>query len=214
MSIQPMTRGEPLPSSAPRSGGADWFEPEMLRVLPDLLGVALRLSRSQADAEDLVAETVAKAWLNRESLADRGRFRAWTFRILSNQYLGVCRARACRPTEEPLVEDEERFSLFDRLHQPFLLWWSNPEQDFLSKLLRQDIEAAVDSLPDVFRVVVILADIQGLTYGEIAADLGIPVGTVRSRLARGRGLLQKALWQQACDAGIRRPLQKGEARPS
>ncbi len=213
MSIQSTTRVGPLHSPAHRPDPG-WFEQEVRRVLPELLGTALRLTRSQADAEDLVAETVGKAWLNRDSLADRGSFRPWTFRILTNHFLGTCRALASRPTEEPLVEDDERFSLFDRLHQPFLLWWSNPEQEFLSKLLREDLEAAVDSLPDVFRLVVILADVQGLTYKDIAAHLDVPVGTVRSRLARGRSLLQKALWQQACDAGIRRPLQEGEAEPS
>ncbi|MGH7509539.1 MAG: sigma-70 family RNA polymerase sigma factor [Gemmatimonadales bacterium] len=198
-----MTRGATRPNPA-TSRGADWFEHAVLGVLPDLLGTAVRLTKSPADAEDLVADAVAQAWLKRDSLVDRSRFHGWIFRILTNQYLGACRARAGRPQEESLAEYEERFSLFDQLHQPFLLWWSNPEQEFLGKLLREDLQAAVDSLPDVFRLVVILADVQGLSYREIAVHLGVPVGTVRSRLARGRSLLQKALWQQACDAGIRK----------
>jgi RNA polymerase sigma-70 factor (ECF subfamily) len=95
------------------------------------------------------------------------------------------------------------FSLFERLHQPFLLWWGTPEQDFLDRLLREDLIRAIEALPERFRIVVVLADVQGLSYLEIAGSLEVPIGTVRSRLARGRALLQKALWDHACDAGLR-----------
>jgi RNA polymerase sigma-70 factor (ECF subfamily) len=100
------------------------------------------------------------------------------------------------------LDDHDDFSLFERLHQPILLWWSNPEQQFLDRLLRADLERAVDSLPENYRVVVVLADLQGLTYQEIADNLEVPIGTVRSRLARGRAMLQKALWRHGEDAGI------------
>jgi RNA polymerase sigma-70 factor, ECF subfamily len=113
-----------------------------------------------------------------------------------------------RPAVESLEareEQEEPFSLFERLHQPFLLWWGSPEQEFLDKLLREDLECAVDALPEVYRVVVVLADLQGFSYQEIADALGLRIGTVRSRLARGRSLLQKALWEHAVDAGLVRP---------
>ncbi len=99
-------------------------------------------------------------------------------------------------------EGEEDFSLYRKLHQPFLLWWGTPEERFLNDLLREDIQAAVDNLPDAFRVVVVLAEIRGHSYEEVAALLDIPLGTVRSRLSRGRALLQKALWDQARDAGL------------
>lgn len=89
-----------------------------------------------------------------------------------------------------------------RLHQPLLLWWGNPEQEFLNKLLRRDLERAIDALPEAFRVVVVLAELEGFTYPEIAAMLEVPVGTVRSRLSRGRACLQKALWEQALAAGL------------
>jgi RNA polymerase sigma-70 factor (ECF subfamily) len=94
------------------------------------------------------------------------------------------------------------FSLFDRLHQPFLLWWSNPEQQFLTKMLRAEIERALDALPDGFRTVGILVEVQGYTYAEVAEILSVPVGTVRSRLSRARSLLQKSLWDQAQAAGV------------
>jgi RNA polymerase sigma-70 factor (ECF subfamily) len=144
------------------------------------------------------------------SLRDRERIRGWLFRILTNLFISQRRARAIRPVEERLADNGPEFSLFERLHQPFLLWWSTPEQEFLDKLVREDLLRAIDSLPDVFRVVTVLADVQGLSYQEIAAALDVPVGTVRSRLARGRGLLQKALWQHATDAGVKSPVAEKE----
>jgi RNA polymerase sigma-70 factor (ECF subfamily) len=95
------------------------------------------------------------------------------------------------------------FSIFEQMHQPFLLWFGNPEQEFVDKLLREDLDRALASLPDCHRVVVVLADLEELSYGEIAEALGIPVGTVRSRLARARAALQKILWQQAREYGLK-----------
>ena len=110
-----------------------------------------------------------------------------------------------RPAGQPADEEgePEEFSLFERLHAPVLLWSSDPEREFLDRLLREDLERAIASLPDPFRLAVVLADVQGFAYQEIADTLQIPVGTVRSRLARGRALLQKALWEHARDAGLR-----------
>lgn len=179
-----------------------WFEQAVHGVLPELLGTARRLARNRDDAEDLAAEAITRAWLHRQSLRERDRFAGWLLRILTNLYLSRRRAEATRPTETTLDEEGE-FSLFERLHQPFLLWWGTPEQEFLDRLLREDLIRAIEGLPDVYRVVVVLADVRGFSYGEIATTLEIPVGTVRSRLARGRALLQKALWEHACDAGLR-----------
>jgi RNA polymerase sigma-70 factor (ECF subfamily) len=89
------------------------------------------------------------------------------------------------------------------MHQPFLLWFSNPEQEFLDRLLREDLERALATLPEHHRVVVILADLEEFNYREIADTLGVPLGTVRSRLARARGTLQKLLWEQAQARGLR-----------
>lgn len=98
--------------------------------------------------------------------------------------------------------EEASFSLFEELHQPFLLWWGSPEKEFFNKLLREEIEKAIDALPEAFRVAVVLSDLEGFSYREIAQILRLPVGTVRSRLARGRSLLQKALWGHAQEAGL------------
>jgi RNA polymerase sigma-70 factor (ECF subfamily) len=140
----------------------------------------------------------------RDMLKERAAFRGWTFRILSNAFVSQRRSGAVRAVEESLDEPggTEGFSLFERLHQPFLLWWGNPEREFFDRLLRDDLERAIDALPEVFRVVVVLADVQGLSYREIADALDIPIGTVRSRLARARGQMQRMLWEQGRDAGL------------
>ncbi|MGQ0639761.1 MAG: sigma-70 family RNA polymerase sigma factor [Gemmatimonadaceae bacterium] len=201
--VEPNARaGEPRVMNVDETD-AVWFERSILDVLPDLIGAARRLTRNSADAEDLVADAVAKAWLGLASLKDRSRFRGWIFRILTNEFLAQRRSRAARPDPEALPDETGEFSIFEQLHQPFLLWWSNPEKEFLDKLLREDLVRAIERVPEPFRMAVILADVHGLSYQEIAAAVGVPIGTVRSRLARGRSLLQKALWEHARDAGVR-----------
>lgn len=113
----------------------------------------------------------------------------------------MVRSQAEAFAEHP-SDAETTFSLFEELHQLFLLRWGNPEKDFLNKLLAKDLEQAVDALPEAFRIVIVLSDVEGFSYHEISEILKVPVGTVRSRLARGRGLLQKALWDHANDAGL------------
>jgi RNA polymerase sigma-70 factor (ECF subfamily) len=183
----------------------DAFESQVLAILGPLHGVARRLTKNEADAEDLVAESVTRAWQARASLADTGAFRAWMFRILNNTFISERRKALARPREELLLDEsgeETAFSIFERLHQPFLLWFANPEQEFLEKLLREDLDRALAALPEHYRVVVVLADVEGLKYGEIAEALDVPVGTVRSRLARARSALQRTLWNVARDHGL------------
>jgi RNA polymerase sigma-70 factor (ECF subfamily) len=196
-----------VPVRRTASGGSaadrDWFEGLVVGLLPDLYGTALRLSRNRADAEDLVADAVARAWSHLDELADRERLRGWLFRILTNAFLSARRAEARHGVEEPLDDGkDDAFSLFEKLHAPILLLWGSPEREFLNNLLREDLARAVDALPEPFRVVVVLADMHGAAYQEIAETLQVPIGTVRSRLARARGLLQKALWTHARDRGL------------
>ena len=182
-----------------------WFADQVQALLPELFGTALRLIPNRADAEDLVADAVAKAWIGLASLQQRSALRGWLFKILTNTFLSSCRAPTARAPHVPLAEEADHgpvFSLFERLHQPFLLWWGNPEQAFLDRLLREDVARAIDALPDPFRVVVVLVDVQGWAYQEVADALAVPVGTVRSRLARGRGALQRSLWEHGRDAGL------------
>jgi RNA polymerase sigma-70 factor (ECF subfamily) len=190
-----------------------WFEQAVLAMLPELLGTARRLTGNPDDAEDLVAEAITRAWIHRDSLRERERFGGWLFRILTNLFLSRRRAETSRP-RDTCLDDEAEFSLFDRLHQPFLLWWGSPEQEFLDRLLREDLVRAIEALPDPYRIVVVMADLQGFSYAETAAMLDVPVGTIRSRLARGRGLLQEALWEHACDAGLRTDTTKEKAEPA
>jgi RNA polymerase sigma-70 factor, ECF subfamily len=185
------------------SDRTSWFAAQAERLIPDLYGAALRLAKNEADAQDLVADALANAWTHLDGLQDRKSFRGWVFRILHNCFVSRCRSARAQATEESYDEGAD-FSLFERLHQPFLLWWGgNPEREFFDRLLRDDLERAVDRLPETFRAVVVLADLQGFAYQEIADILDIPLGTVRSRLARGRSVLQRALWDHAVDAGLR-----------
>jgi RNA polymerase sigma-70 factor (ECF subfamily) len=188
-----------------KSSDADraFFRAEIERLMDQLYGTALRLTRNSADAEDLVSEAVAKAWAGFPQLVDRQSFPKWLFRILTNTF--VSERRRGRPEISGNITDtdaEECFSLFEKLHQPFLLWWSNPEHELINKLLREDIERALDGLQEAYRTVLILVEINGHSYAEVADLLGLPIGTVRSRLNRARSLLQRALWAQAQAAGL------------
>jgi RNA polymerase sigma-70 factor (ECF subfamily) len=182
------------------------FETQVMQIVGRLHGVAMRLTRNETEAEDLVAETIARAWRARDSLATPAAFQGWIFRILNNTFISDRRRASVRGQIEPLVdvdtEDEQPFSIFEKLHQPFLLWFGNPEQEFLDKLLRDDIDRALAAIPEHYRVVVVMADMEDLKYVEIAEALQIPIGTVRSRLARARAALQEKLWTLARDRGM------------
>jgi len=185
----------------------EFFEKQLLELLGPLQGVARRLTGNDADAEDLVADTVMRALRALDTLECEAAFRSWMFRILNNTFISDCRKAGARPRTESIdVEDEEGagFSLFEQMHQPFLLWFSNPEQEFLDKLLREDLERALAALPEHHRVIVVMSDLEECSYAEIAEALCIPIGTVRSRLARARSALQKALWARANEYGLRK----------
>jgi RNA polymerase sigma-70 factor (ECF subfamily) len=185
-----------------------WFSQRIEENSDSLYSLAHRLTRNSADAEDLVADAVAKAWAALPALEDRHRFRPWIFRILHNRFISDYRKKAARPVETGYAEsmhsddDEEVASLLIRQPDEFLNWWANPERAFANDLLGKDIVAAIELLPESFRVTVVLINVEGLSYDETAEVLGVPPGTVRSRMRRGRTLLQKALWQHAKDAGL------------
>jgi RNA polymerase sigma-70 factor (ECF subfamily) len=165
-----------------------------------LYSVALRLTRKNVDAEDLVAETVAKAWGAIDTLNDQDRFRPWLFRILHNVFVSDYRKMTIRPVEASFDQgddsDDELASLLNEQSDDFLVWWSNPERAYFNDLLGDQLLDAIDNLPEAFRSVVVLVNVEGFTYDETAEVLGIAPGTVRSRLKRGRTLLQKSLWEQ------------------
>jgi len=185
-----------------------FFSARIAENTHSLYTLALRLTANAADAEDPVAESVAKAWSVIGSLQDRQRFRPWIFRILHNRFISDYRKKSVRPAETHYTEldkgedSEQVAQLLTQQPDEFLLWWANPEREFTNNLLAEDLIAAIDSLPEVFRTTVILINIEGLSYDETAEVLNVSPGTVRSRMNRGRTLLQKALWQHAKDADL------------
>ena len=184
-----------------------WFSQMVNDDMDALYGVALRLTGSGTNAEDLVAETVIKAWSRIDMLKDRGRWRPWVFRILHNEFISSYRKASVRPSEIPFEEQasDEAGSIASMLmdqSDEFLNWWANPEQEYVNTLLGEQIHEAINRLPDVFRMTILLVNVDGLSYDEAAVVLGVPSGTVRSRMKRGRMMLQKALWMQAREAGL------------
>lgn len=186
-----------------------FFEAEVDRLLDRLYGTALQLTRDPDEAEDVVAEAISRAWARLDKLQDPEKFEGWLFRILNNTFISLWRRRSSRQDRESELDladsaasDALQFSLFEQLHQPFLLWWGTPEERVINSLLCEDIQRALGELPDEFRVIIVLVDLEGCSYKEVSNTLDIPLGTVRSRLNRGRSLLQKTLWKQAREAGI------------
>ena len=193
------------------SARKDRFSRHIEENSDSLYALAVRLTRSSADAEDLVAESVARAWVAFDTLEDDNRFRPWMFRILHNCFISNYRRKSARPTEvnyyeaagsDPEAEQHEVLSLLIQQPDDFLLWWANPEHEFANRLLGKDIIRAIEELPEAFRTAVLLINVEDLSYDEAADVLGVSPGTIRSRMNRGRTLLQKALWQHAKDAGL------------
>lgn len=198
-----------MPSPDHGQDRREFFAREVERLTDRLYAAALRLTRNPDDAEDVVAEAVEHAWRQLDNLRDIDRFEGWLFRILNNTFISQWRKRGCRQHLETALDLSDResaealeFSLFRQLHQPFLLWWSTPEEHVLDQLLREDIQRALDSLPDEYRFTLVMVEFQGYSYREVGEMLSVPLGTVRSRLSRARSLLQKALWDRAVEAGI------------
>jgi RNA polymerase sigma-70 factor, ECF subfamily len=178
----------------------DEFQELALRHLDPLFAAALRLTKNDRDAEDLVQDTFLRAYRFFEKFERGTNMKAWLFKILTNTFINRYRRSV---KERNIVEGSER----DAVHERFVSrdaaeYASNPEQYFFDRLLSDDVLRAVDSLPVDFRMVVILADLQEFSYKEIAEILDVPVGTVMSRLYRGRRLLQKALAGYAVASGV------------
>jgi len=177
----------------------------VLPLLDDLERFALSLCPRKEAAEELVAATIAGACESFGKLRDKGKTKQWLFRILTNKFLTHCREQSRHKSvafADDSADANSEFSLFEQVSQPFLLWYGNPERELISRLLDEDIRNALDSLPSNFRIAVVLCDVEGFSYDEIAGVLEIPGGTVRSRIARGRSLLQKKLWHHAQDLGL------------
>ena len=179
----------------------DAFETEALSFLDALYRTALRMTRSEADAEDLVQETYIRAFRFREQFTPGTNLKAWLFRILTNTFINSYRRRQAQP-EFTELDDVDEFSLYRRMTAtPAASASPDPESEFLNGLVDTEVKDALAELPEKFRSVVLL-DVEGFSYKEIAEMLGIPIGTVMSRLHRGRKFLQKRLIDLAQERGI------------
>ncbi len=176
------------------------FEADAMQFAPQLYSAALRMTRNPADAEDVVQETFLKAYRAYGSFRVGTNLKAWLYRILTNTYINRYRKAQRRPSEVELGELQDLY-LFRRLGEQSGASES-AEVEVLEQFVDSDVIEALESLPDNFRMPVLLADVEGFAYKEIAEMLDIPIGTVMSRLHRGRKALQKKLWHLAEERGI------------
>src|SRR2546426_9614337 len=178
------------------------FERDVVPLLPSLYGAALRMTRNPADAEDLVQETYLRAYRGFEGFKEGTNLKAWLYRILTNTYINQYRAAKRRPDQVDL-DDVEDLYLYRRLGgMEAVAAGRSPETEVLERMPESDVKEALESLPEQFRLAVLLADVEGFAYKEVAEILVIPIGTVMSRLHRGRKLLQKRLWDFAVENGL------------
>ncbi len=186
------------------------FERDALQYAKQLYSAAMRMTRNPSDAEDLVQETFLKAYRAYGTFEEGTNLKAWLYRILTNTYINKYRKDSRRPTEVDLGTVED-FYLYRRVgSEESAEAARTTEERVLDGLVEADIKAAVEDLPENFRLPVLLADLEGFSYKEIAEILDIPIGTVMSRLHRGRKAMQKSLWEFAVNRGL---VPEGAERP-
>jgi len=171
-----------------------------MQYAPQLYSAAMRMTRNAADAEDLVQETYLRAYRSFRTFEEGTNLRAWLFRILTNTFINTYRAKQRRPQESELGDLEDLY-MYKRITS------ANPtsrsaEDQLFDWFTDDQVKAALEELPDNFRLPVLLADVQDFSYKEIAEILDIPIGTVMSRLHRGRKAMQKRLVDVARERGI------------
>ena len=169
------------------------FEKLAAASFSSLYGTALRLTRDREEADDLAQEALVRAYEAFDRF-DGNNFKAWTLRILTNLYIN--RYRRNRRVGQMISLSDEENSI-----EPVAALEELPDRQLLDGMLGQEVEDALKDIPDVFRIAVILSDIEGLSYDEIAAAMEVPVGTVRSRIARGRASLREKLRNFAVEQG-------------
>ena len=177
------------------------FHQEAIPLLDPLYSAALRMTRNPADAEDLVQETMLRAYRAFDRFEAGTNLKAWLFRILTNAYINVYRKKQREP-QKISSEEVEDFDLYQELRNHDPQFTRSPETIVLDSLVDSDIIEALDDLPEQFRLAVVLSDIEDFSYAEMAEIMEVPLGTVMSRLHRGRKALQKRLWELAKDRGI------------
>jgi RNA polymerase sigma-70 factor, ECF subfamily len=175
------------------------FEAEAMPLLAGLYSGAYRLTRNAADAEDLVQETYLRAYRGFHQFEPGTNLKAWLYRILMNTFINSYRKRQREPqtVSDDEIEDWYLYSkMVERGTEP------SAEASVIESLPDEDVQAALAELPEQFRVAVLLADVEGFSYKEIAEITEVPIGTVMSRLHRGRKALEKALWNKVRERGL------------
>ncbi|HVL91970.1 MAG TPA: sigma-70 family RNA polymerase sigma factor [Acidimicrobiales bacterium] len=171
------------------------FADQAMEHMGSLYSAALRMTRNPADAEDLVQETYLKAYRSFGTFQEGTNLKAWLYRILTNTFINSYRAKKRRP-EESEVDDVEELYLYRRLGGlEAVSAGRSAEEEVLDRITDEEVKEALESLPEQFRMAVLLADVEGFSYKEIASILDVPIGTVMSRLHRGRRGLQKRLFE-------------------
>jgi RNA polymerase sigma-70 factor (ECF subfamily) len=184
---------------------AKWFESYLTPILTAVYGTALHMTRNCEDAEDLVQEAALQAFRAFDSFQEGTNFKAWFFRILTNLFINAYRKRQREPEINSLSESEDApaLYLFKRTQEMGVHAWNpDPAALVIERMETEQIGRAIAALPEDYRVVAALYFMEEFSYQEIAEIVGCPVGTVRSRLHRGRRMLQKALWHIAEQQGI------------
>ena len=175
------------------------FEKDALPLLPSLFAAAMRLTRDRTDAEDLVQETFLRAYRGFSGFTEGTNLKAWMYRILTNTFINTYRKKKREP-ETVLEEEIPDWYLYDRLGEEGAS--ASAETEVLEAIPDEDVKEALEALPETFRMAVWLADVEGFAYKDIAEIQGIPIGTVMSRLHRGRRALEKALWEKVRKRGL------------